>query len=250
MRITPSQSAQRSLTKQYWKQCREILYKTTLPVLQAAETTAPQELKNRVSSLLKPEPMEKYLNDLWSKVGGKYASDTARMIRNKKSLEDPELEMWEQGFRAYMADRSKKIAKQILTTQEATINSVIDKIVAAAFDEGDSISVIAGALRDKMEAELVSIQRYEAERIARTEVIGASNKGSFDGAKSTGLEMQKSWMTSGLVGVRETHQNNEMRGWVNMDAEFTGGIQYPGDASGPPEEIINCRCTIIYNADI
>lgn len=254
MRFSISESAQRSLIKKYHRQGKEVLYKTSLPVLQLADKVSPQELKQRIPSLLKPDLMNKYILDLWSKVGGKFASDTVRMLKPlRKSLEDPELESWEGGFKAYMAERSKKITKQILTTQAETLNTIIDKLVAEAYQAGDAISTISGRLKDQFDREMVTIQRYEAERIARTEVIGASNKGSFDGAKSTGLPIQKGWSTSGLSGIRDSHLQYEGMGWLSMDTFFAGAgfkpLLYPGDPNGDPGDTINCRCSIIYNVD-
>lgn len=249
MRITISESAQRSLKNTYWKKCREVLYKTALPVLQMADNVSPAELKNRVPGLLKPDEMEKYINDLWSKVGGKYANDTVKMLMSRKSLDDPQLDMWETGFKAYMAERSKKITKQILTTQAETINAIIDRVVANAYEVGSSISTIAGELKEEFEREMVTIQKYEAERIARTEVIGASNKGSYDGALSTGLPIQKAWSTSGLPKIRDSHLVYQDKYWVEMDYDYAPGLKYPGDPNAKPEEIINCRCSLIYNVD-
>jgi hypothetical protein len=93
------------------------------------------------------------------------------------------------------------------------------------------------------------INRYQAERIARTEVIGASNKGSFDAAERTGLVKTKEWATSGLPGIRQSHLDYEALGEMEMDYEYNTGLMYPGDPNGDPEEIINCRCTHIFNVD-
>lgn len=249
MRIKPSESAQRSLIKAYWKEGRAVLYKTSLPVLNLADNVTPAELKNRVDQLLDPEPMYKYISKLWTKVGGKFANDMASMVLKRKGLEDPNIDEWEEGFKIYTNERSRQITKKILKTQEQYIKSVIDRVVSEAQTTGEAISAISGKIKEAFEQELVLMQKYEAERIARTEVIGASNKGSFDGAKSTGIPMQKIWSTSGLPGIRDTHLFYESRGWLGMDDEFGPGLQYPGDPDGQPEEIINCRCSILYNVD-
>lgn len=142
-----------------------------------------------------------------------------------------------------------KKAKKILTTSAEILNLVIDSVVAEGLSEGQSIGVISGALKDSFLGKMRTIQNYEAERIARTEVIGASNKGSYDGALSTGLNMQKGWSTSGLQGIRPTHLLYESFGWVSMEKEYAAGLRHPGDPLGEAGEIINCRCTIIYNVD-
>lgn len=251
MRIKPSQSAQRSLTTLYWKEARKVLLEISKPVLAAADNTTPQGLKNKVDQLLSPEKMEKYLNELWVKVGGKFAHDTERLIVKRKSLEEPRIDEWEEGFRMYAADRSKQIAKKIIQTQADYIKIAIDKVINDAQVTGEAISTISGAIKEEFAKDLIIMQRYEAERIARTEVIGASNKGSFDGAKASGLDMKKGWLHSGIYtpGYRQNHVDYETRGYINMDDEFAPGLQYPGDPNADPGEIINCRCTIIYSVD-
>lgn len=250
MRITTDRARVRSLTKEYWRQGREVLYKTSLPVIDLLDKIPLQEIRHRTDSLLKAEHTEKYILDLWTKTGGKFAVDMVKMIRRLKSIDDPELGMWEDAFRLYMYERSQKIAKKILSTEAELINSLIDKVVTEGYETGQSIGVISQNMKDDFMRRLVKLQTYEAERIARTEVIGASNKGSYDGALSTGANIQKGWSTSGLPGIRQAHLLYESFGWVSMDKEFAPGLKYPGDPAGPADEIINCRCTIIYNVDI
>jgi hypothetical protein len=96
---------------------------------------------------------------------------------------------------------------------------------------------------------LTEINSFQAERIARTEVIGASNTGSFEGAMETGVALGKEWMTSGLPNIRQSHLDYEAMGTVDMDYEYNTGLQYPGDPNGDPEEIINCRCVPTYSID-
>lgn len=249
MRFTINESQQAFFKKVYYKRAREVLYKTALPVIELSDNVSVDELKQRVPMLLKPEQMSEYLIGLWSKVGGRFASDTAKRIRNKKSVESPDIEGWEEAFRAYASERSlvKRKTKEILSTEAQMINDTLDRIVRES--GGSSVQALSGAIKEDFITQLVTIQTWEAERIARTEVIGASNKGSYDGAKSTGEDIKKGWSTSGLPGIRPTHLLYESFGWVHMDKEFTSGLLYPGDPNGEAGEIINCRCTIIYNVD-
>jgi hypothetical protein len=247
MRIHQNISLQRSLKNFYWKEAQKALYKAASPVIEILDKVSIDEVKQRSKDLLKRDVMEKYILDLWVKTGGRFASDMTKKLRNRKSIENPDLEMWEEGFRVYMYERSQKIAHKVLTTEAEMINSILDRIVAEA--EGQSIYNLSGAIKEQFLNEMVTIQNYEAERIARTEVIGASNKGSFDGAKSMGLQIRKGWSTSGLPGIRDSHLLYESFGWIDMDKEFAPGLMFPGDPNGEAGEIINCRCTIIYNTD-
>jgi hypothetical protein len=69
-------------------------------------------------------------------------------------------------------------------------------------------------------------------------------------AESTGYQYKKFWSTSGLPGIRPTHidaenYSNEVNGLMPNQV-FPNGLLYPGDHSGPPEEVINCRCVVLH----
>jgi uncharacterized protein with gpF-like domain len=87
--------------------------------------------------------------------------------------------------------------------------------------------------------------------IARTEVISASNASSYMGAKSTGLTLNKQWLSSRDVRVRETHNDADGQE-VGMDEPFEVGgyeLMFPGDTSlgAAGSETVNCRCTQTYS---
>jgi len=88
--------------------------------------------------------------------------------------------------------------------------------------------------------------------IAQTEMITASNQASQYGIDSTGLEYRKFWSNSGLKGVRASHdfaQNNYPNGIAKNDVFDMGNgntMRFVGDPQGVAEEVINCRCTTLY----
>lgn len=246
MRIFTDTDRQKKFIENYWKEGKKVLYKTALPVIDQLDQVPVSELKQRVSSLLKPDKMQEYISALWVKTGSRFAYEMVTAVK-RKALGDQE--EWERVFRAYMADRSRKLANSILDTEGQLINNLLDQFVAEGSATGASIQRISGTIKDRFLKELITIQNYEAERIARTEVIGASNKGSFDGALSTGLPIKKGWSTSGLPGIRPSHLLYESYGWMSMDKEYAPGLKHPGDPNGEAGEIINCRCTIIYDFD-
>jgi len=122
-------------------------------------------------------------------------------------------------------------------------------VVGQGDTEGWSIDRISEEITRQLERDMTKIQGYHAERIARTEVIGASNKGSFDSALRSGLGIRKQWLTSGLKGIRDSHLIYESLGLKSIDYSYAAGLKHPGDPAGAPSEIINCRCTIIYDVD-
>jgi HK97 family phage portal protein len=86
--------------------------------------------------------------------------------------------------------------------------------------------------------------------IARTEVIAASNFGSHEAAKQSGLVLQKVWLATGDHRTRPDHAEADGQ-QVGMEEPFdVGGEQllYPGDTSlgASAKETVQCRCTQYY----
>ena len=133
---------------------------------------------------------------------------------------------------------AKKVVKITETTRKM-IRNIIKKSEAA----GESIEQIASKIDDLY---LEQIIPNRSEVIARTEVIGASNAGNRFAAKQTGLNLEKQWLSTRDDRVRESHEeiDGEKR---PIDEPYSNGLMFPGDPSGEPEEVIQCRCTEIYN---
>lgn len=88
--------------------------------------------------------------------------------------------------------------------------------------------------------------------IARTESIGALNGGRADGqtqiAATLGGTWEKMWVATFDTRTRDTHRIAEgQRVSVNGGLFAVGDarLAYPGDPAGPPEEVIQCRCTTV-----
>jgi len=178
-----------------------------------------------------------------------FANQTSRQLMPKKSTPDPiTTDQWD----AYIASKVvPKLAKRIswiTGTTEQVFKETAQRLCAQGLKEGLGIDKIASMIQ----SELNISEKYRAERIARTEVVSASNEGSFAGAKDTGLDMDKEWIAYMDDKTRQTHA--DMNGTtVGMDETFNmpdnfgsmDELQYPGD-NGSPENTINCRCTIGY----
>jgi len=86
------------------------------------------------------------------------------------------------------------------------------------------------------------IKKNRAQTIARTEILGTTMKGTFEGYKQGGLPI-KIWVSVQDLNTRHSHSliDGEER---PIDMPFSNGLMYPGDPSGSADEIINCRCSI------
>lgn len=109
---------------------------------------------------------------------------------------------------------------------------------------GESIT----QLRDRVSG-ATGLAEPRATVIARTEVIGASNRGSLEQMNSAGLpETKKTWLATSDNRTRPTHADvNGTTILLSEKFEVDGqAMDGPHDPGAPPGETINCRCTLTY----
>lgn len=124
--------------------------------------------------------------------------------------------------------------------------------IQQAFEQGLGVPETAALIAEKTEG----LAGYQSEMLARTDLIGMANGGSLIGAKAVWPEggVVKRWVNatdSRTVNdgrIRPTHL--AANGLVaELDGTFPVGdaeLLYPGDPAGPDGEVINCRCTVVY----
>ena len=108
--------------------------------------------------------------------------------------------------------------------------------------QGESMDKIAKRLRN-----VQKMNKTQAIRSARTIVTGAENKGrqdSYARAEADGIILQKEWVSTNDGRTRHSHAALD-GAIVDQDKKFDNGLMYPGDPSGRPEEVYNCRCTLV-----
>jgi hypothetical protein len=87
--------------------------------------------------------------------------------------------------------------------------------------------------------------------IARTEAIGAMNAGRADSfvayAEETGEELERVWLATDDNRTRHTHEVADGQRQPLGQPFIVGGfeLRFPGDPLGPPQEVIQCRCTLL-----
>lgn len=122
----------------------------------------------------------------------------------------------------------------------------ITNVVTSGILQGKSIKGLA----DDLQARIPTMNRDSAIRTARTAVTGAQNAGRMDSyaaAKNMGIELQKEWLAT--LDNRTRHEHAMLDGQrVDNDKPFEVDgykLMFPGDPSGEPHLIYNCRCTMI-----
>lgn len=148
------------------------------------------------------------------------------------------------------------VAKAGVRAAKISIPGLRDAVYLAirqAFEEGLSVDQTAALIYEKAD----NLAGYQAEMLARTDLIGTANGGSLLAAKTVWPQggITKRWVNatdSNTINdgrIRPTHM--EANGQeVPIDGHFiVGGARmlYPGDPAGPDDEVCNCRCTLVYH---
>ena len=142
-----------------------------------------------------------------------------------------------QAIQKYIADTSVYLVTKINEITREKLRSVISEGVAA---QKSFLSIS----KDIQKIYGDDFGPRRAITIARTEIVSASNYGAQQGALSTGLELEKKWITT--LDGRQRDSHNDCHGQVrDMDKPYdVGGHpgQFPGDPKLPVGQRIKCRC--------
>jgi len=119
---------------------------------------------------------------------------------------------------------------------------LINSQVAQGIVQGESIPKIAKRLENVTDGETKACIRR-----ARTMATNCENAGrvrSMQTAEGWGVTMYKRWLCTHDNRTRDSHLEIDGE-TVRKDAWFSIGCRWPGDHLGPPEQIWNCRCSIV-----
>jgi len=193
---------------------------------------------------VKPDWINESMQKLYSRVGTDFAKATIKELQAKKS-ERITTDFWAEYFRQYARTKLGQKITWITNTTEEVFKQTVRAVVEMAGEKGLSIYNTA----KNIQKEIGFKNAYRAERIARTEIVAASNLGSNEGAKNAGIPLRKKWVP--IVDANTRHSHVAMSGHpaIELDDAFNVGgqlLQYPGDQAGSAGNIINCRCGIVH----
>lgn len=122
----------------------------------------------------------------------------------------------------------------------------IQSAITQGILQGKSIPEIAKNLQS-----VTGMDERAAIRNARTAMTGAQNAGRLDSmkrAQARGIGVKKGWLATLDHVTRDSHV--DLDGEVQeLDRAFSNGLMFPGDASGIPAEVYNCRCRLTHEYD-
>jgi len=220
---------------------RDGLKEATEPVLTRLREFGVQDAIDDIESEIDVKPIKEAYQDLYAEVGSLFAMESFEGLLPQKQKQDDTLEdMWMERLREFAATEA---GTRIVDVTQYTVEQVRG-VLQEGIQEGWGVEKIARQLESSD-----AISRVRARRIARTEIVSASNEGSMMGARSTRLNLKKIWIDTPDSRTRETHIQAGSQQPVDIDEPFQVGgydADYPGDLSLPAEEVVNCRCTVGY----
>nr|DAL79805.1 MAG TPA: minor capsid protein [Caudoviricetes sp.] len=118
----------------------------------------------------------------------------------------------------------------------------VTSAVTQAVLQGQTVPQLAASI-----AGIAAMDQRAAMKAARTAITSAHSLGKLKGyerAAGMGIDVKKQWLAALDSRTRGSHRHldGEM---VELDAEFSNGLKYPGDPDGPASEVYNCRCTLV-----
>jgi hypothetical protein len=152
--------------------------------------------------------------------------------------------------RPFVARYLAEVQNRLVRVPDEVYDLVAEQVAMGA-GVGEGIPQIADRVDDLLSTSGSERWANRATTIARTEAVGALNAGRDDAFKAveqeTGTDLEKVWLATSDSRTRPTHRAADGQRVANGARFSVGGfsLAFPGDPSGPPQEVIQCRCTML-----
>lgn len=155
---------------------------------------------------------------------------------------------WDQ--RQFVAQYLAEVRNRLVRTADEVYDLIAGQ-VSIGVNLGESIPKIAARIDELLSLTGTARWQNRAVVVARTEAIGALNAGRHDAFtalnEETDEELERVWLSTEDSRTRPTHVLADQQR-VPMGAPFIVGgfpLMFPGDPSGPAQEVIQCRCSAL-----
>jgi HK97 family phage portal protein len=174
---------------------------------------------------------------LWERMMGR----TLRTLMNQVAEEFAEeagtdFDANDPRFRAGIRQRLTTLADSTTGTIAKALGEALEAARAAGLSGRDVVTLLRGL-----------DLRYIAQRVARTESVGLINHAERMAVSQMPGIRKKRWLSQRDSLVRSSHQHCDSVGYIDIEAPFPNGLQYPHDPNGSAEEVDNCRCGAVYS---
>ena len=151
----------------------------------------------------------------------------------------------------YVADYLNSVGNRLVRIPDEVYALIVAE-VERGIQDGSDVPTVTREINTILTATGSERWRNRARTVARTETMGAVNAGAF---RSAQLEAEargdvapfKMWLSTDDRRTRTTHVEADKQRTLLSEPFNVGGanLLFPGDPSGPAQEVINCRCTLI-----
>lgn len=209
-----------------------------IAALKSSDAKTKESVEAAIEKAIDMDRWTKFYETQWTGIVREFGQATLTELKAYKPAEIKSLFGITDAIRKYIM---KQAGEKVRAVSDFT-KSVIGGIVLNAFEKDQGMDEIAKSIKKTY----FDFSGYRAYRIARTEVSAASNYGSLEAAKMTGLGLYKQWWTAEDNRVRDSHR--AMHGEVvPVDKQFSNGMDYPAEYGYT--DAINCRCVTIYEPE-
>lgn len=226
-RVQWDKKLERAFSKEFKRQAK---------LINKVSTNSIADLRLKINTIIEDGNFQSILLRFWVAMVEDFGKYIYKILSSKKQFS-----MFAFGVMAYIQSKVFNTVIEINDYTKLVIGRIIDHSIEEGLSIPNMVKIIRGVFDDKF-------SKARSKKIARTEVNRASNFGSWQGAVQTGLELNKFWIRTFDNRVRKTHKKAHGQ-TVGMTEPFRVGqanLMFPGDPDGPPEEVINCRCTLGY----
>lgn len=165
-------------------------------------------------------------------------NDAAKLAEPKLRINKGLIQGFIQNVLDYFAEfLFEKVVLPITQTTMKNIRDALNKSI----EEGWGFEKTVSELKN------LDILKSRARMIVRTESVRAMNYAQLKAADNEKYEVIKTWIAIEDKRTRIQHTHAGVDGEVrDLYTPFSNNLLFPGDPEGPPEQTINCRCTMGY----
>ena len=188
--------------------------------------------------------LERLLNRLWLESGDQMVEHTFGQSKKSALLASFEPTV---GINAIIRDYFRIFGAVKIAQISSTTIKQVKGLLSQTVDQGLSERDASRFIRER----IPSLSASRAQTIARTETHAAANYAVMESFQSTGIEARREWVSATDERTRDDHieANGQI---VGLNEPFEIGadqLMYPGDPAGSPENVINCRCAVVFVFD-
>lgn len=219
-----------SLTKFFAAQAKKIAAKVSALYSESAKKDTPEDRADRIVNAISFEEWDLVATELQDDLGGAF-EQTAQIVLGKLEITDPDIFNM---VNTLSVDYADETAAELVTEISDTTRDRLRVLVRDAIENADGVNELKAAIQDSE-----AFGSARAELIARTEIGNAHMAGALEGAKQSGLELQKASILGSAHDSDDDCDDNAEAGYIGLDEMFPSGDEAPLYHPG-------CECSLVF----